>query len=149
MKLVKLICNELIIALIILVRLHMLIILFTFQGTHTTLKLDPPNGLYTSTNQVPRSIAVAQTYNPPKLDGILQPAATMKLPLGNGSAQLGEGGPIRHRQSRPANERPSPVAFDGKYATMVDRHVLVSIVSVRVAPLVIDFYTLKYFCVVS
>ena len=43
----------------------------------------------------------------------------MKLPLGNGNVQLGEGGPIRHRQSRPANERPSPVAFDGRHKVIV------------------------------
>lgn len=73
------------------------------------------SSLYTPTNQGSRSIAVAQTYNPPKLDGLLQPATNMKLPLGNGGTQPSEVGPIRHRQSRPASERPSPVAFDGNH----------------------------------
>lgn len=41
-------------------------------------------------------------------------ASSLKLPIGNGGMQLSEVGPIRHRQSRPASERPSPVAFDGK-----------------------------------
>ena len=61
--------------------------------------------------QVPtRSIAVAQTYQPPKFEGLIQP----KLPLTLSGTLPSEAGPIR-RQSRPACERPSPVAFDGPY----------------------------------
>jgi hypothetical protein len=88
------------------------------SGAPPTLKFDPStatvvSSLYTPTNQAPpRAIAIAQqTYNPPKLDTLLQPASNLKLPLGNGGTS--EPGPIRHRQSRPATERPSPVAFDG------------------------------------
>ena len=67
-------------------------------------------------NQPHRNITVAQTYTPPKLDGgILQPAAGFSMATATGGGVLqNEVGPVRHRQSRPASERPSPVAFDGK-----------------------------------
>ena len=57
---------------------------------------------------------MAQTYNPPKLDGLLQPS-TIKLPLTNGGMHPSEAGPIKgKRMSRSTHERPSPVAFDGE-----------------------------------
>lgn len=68
---------------------------------------------YTPTNQTARNIAVAQTFNPPKFEGLIQPHG-LKLPQMNGGTHPSEAGPIRHRQSRPASERPSPVALDGE-----------------------------------
>ena len=104
------------------------------QATPTTLKFDPTSvaggaSLYTpavAAAQSSRNIQTGGGFNglatQSKIDGnLLQPlmgtgvsASSLKLPLGNGGMQLSEVGPIRHRQSRPASERPSPVAFDGK-----------------------------------
>ena len=86
------------------------------QTQPTAVKLESPTvvpSVYTPTNHSGRNITVAQTFNPPKLDGLLQPLG-LKLPQMNGGTLPSEAGPIRHRQSRPANERPSPVAFDGE-----------------------------------
>ena len=62
--------------------------------------------LYTQAQQTSRNIAVAQTYTPPKLEGIIQPTG-YSLPTTPGGTQQSEAGPIRHRQSRPVSERPS------------------------------------------
>lgn len=63
-----------------------------------------------------RNITVAQTYTPPKLDGVLQQSSGG---YSLSSAPSNDVNQVRHRQSRPANERPSPVAFDGGLALVV------------------------------
>ncbi len=64
--------------------------------------------------QTHRNIAVAQTYTPPKLDGILQSSGYSIPSASTGGVATNDMGGVRARQSRPAHERPSPVAFDGE-----------------------------------
>ena len=63
---------------------------------------------------------LANTFTPPKLDSLIQPASTRLIPIphvNGGSFQsltMGEGpGPIRSHTRQAARERPSPVAYDG------------------------------------
>ena len=67
----------------------------------------------------PKSV-LANTFTPPKLDSLIQPASTRLIPIphvNGGSFQslsVGEGpGPIRSHTRQAARERPSPVAYDG------------------------------------
>lgn len=82
----------------------------------STLKLEQPGRPHAITLQatpsgVPKNIT-AQTFNPPKLDSLIQPRIN-SLPQSNGGLlQHSEVGPIRTHTRQAARERPSPVAFD-------------------------------------
>ena len=86
----------------------------------STLKIDQSNKPTTVTLQTPppKNITVTQTFNPPKLDGLIQPTKTAFLPHQNGAGLGGQlhsdVGPIRTHSRQLAKERPSPVAFDGE-----------------------------------
>ena len=87
----------------------------------STLKIDQSNKptvtLQTPPPGIHKNVTVTQTFNPPKLDGLIQPKATF-LPHTNGGVlglqQHSEAGPIRTHCRQLAKERPSPVAFDGR-----------------------------------
>ena len=84
----------------------------------STLKLEQSGHPHAITLQptptgIPKNIT-AQTFNPPKLDGLIQPRLN-NLPQTNGGLyQHSDAGPIRTHTRQAARERPSPVAFDGK-----------------------------------
>ena len=62
----------------------------------------------------PKTISGTQTFNPPSLDGLMQPKATTLIFNGGHGQQPSEAGPIRTHTRQAAKERPSPVVFDGK-----------------------------------
>ena len=70
------------------------------KGGVATLQTPPPG--------TPKTVSGTQTFNPPSLDGLMQP----KL-IFNGAQQPSEAGPIRTHPRQAAKERPSPVVFDG------------------------------------
>ena len=69
--------------------------------------------LHTPPPGTPKTISGTQTFNPPSLDGLIQPKAATLI-FSNGGQQLSEAGPIRTHSRQAAKERPSPVVFDGK-----------------------------------
>ena len=73
------------------------------KGGVAALQTPPPG--------TPKTISGTQTFNPPSLDGLIQP----KLIFTNGGQQHSEAGPIRTHPRQAAKERPSPVVFDGTY----------------------------------
>lgn len=79
----------------------------------STLKLDGSKLSGLSALQSPvglqKSITVAQTFNPPTLENLIQPRLYT-----NGGLQPSEAGPIRTHTRQAAKERPSPVPVDGK-----------------------------------
>ena len=82
----------------------------TLSTVPTSLKIDQSmlsgGKIHTPSPGTPKNITVAQTYNPPNFETLIQPSGRM----------ASEVGPIRHGRQA-AKERPSPVAFDGEYCT--------------------------------
>ena len=83
----------------------------------SSLKLDSVKGgmaaLQTPPPGTPNKISGTQTFNPPSLDGLMKPQATLIYNGGHGQ-QPSEAGPIRTHTRQAAKERPSPVVFDGE-----------------------------------
>ena len=84
----------------------------------SSLKLDSVKGgmaaLQTPTPGTPNKISGTQTFNPPSLDGLMQPKPPTLIYNGGHGQQPSEAGPIRSHTRQAAKERPSPVVFDGK-----------------------------------
>ena len=90
---------------------------FSTVSIPSSLKLDSVKGgmaaLQTPPPGTPKTISGTQTFNPPSLDGLMQPKTTAFI-LSNGGQQPSEAGPIRTHTRQAAKERPSPVVFDGE-----------------------------------
>ncbi len=80
----------------------------TLSTVPTSLKIDQSmlggGKMHTPSPGTPKNITVAQTYNPPNFETLIQSSGRM----------ASEVGPIRHGRQA-AKERPSPVAFDGEW----------------------------------
>ena len=79
-----------------------------------------------------KNISVANTYTPPKLDGLIQPRGMMGVVGGGGGGgggggqlsgtQMSEAGPIRNHSGggggggrQATRDRPSPISVDGEH----------------------------------